>query len=362
MVTPRPAFWSGKRVFLTGHTGFKGAWLECWLERLGAEVFTFSLPPATEPNLSVLMGSAAGPRCVFGDVNDEAALQKALTAAKPDIVLHLAAQALVRESYASPIETFRTNILGTLNVLKAATESQGVRAALIVTTDKCYENREWIWPYRENEALGGHDPYSASKACAEIATAAWRNSFADLAAARGRSDRMRIATARAGNVVGGGDWAADRLIPDFVRALTAGRELVIRRPNATRPWQHVLEPLLGYLLLAERLFDGEAEGAWNFGPDANDVRPVRWVVERLCEAWGDGARWRIDGGSHPHEAGLLALDASKARARLDWRPRLGLDDTVLWVCEWYKRQAAGEDARALTNEQIERYQSLQTRL
>lgn len=357
-MNPSVDFWKDKKVLLTGHTGFKGSWLYLWLRALGARVHGLSLAPDTTPNLAVLTGIAddtAG--ATIGDIRDEGLLHNLMKREQPEIVLHLAAQALVRRSYVDPIESFSTNVMGTLRVLDAVSRSSSVRAALIVTTDKCYENREWIWPYRENEPLGGHDPYSASKACTEIATAAWRSSLSDMPAYDRTERPIAIATARAGNVFGGGDWAVDRLVPDFFRTLAAEQELVIRNPAARRPWQHVLEPLAGYLLLAESLWNGEAQEAWNFGPAPDDVQPVSFVVDRLFGA-GNGARkWRLADGHQPHEARFLSLDASKARAKLGWRPRLPLGEALDWTYDWYMRQARGEDAGQLTLDQIARYTS-----
>lgn len=355
VVNPSARFWNGKRVLLTGHTGFKGAWLYLWLQSLGAHVHGLSLAPETEPNLADLCGIDAG---TIGDIRDSDLLDRLTEREQPEIVLHLAAQALVRRSYADPIESFSTNVIGTLQVLDAASRCTSVRAALIVTTDKCYENREWIWSYRENEPLGGHDPYSASKACTEIATAAWRSSLPDMRAYSGRAKTLAIGTARAGNVFGGGDWAMDRLVPDVFRTLAAGKNLVLRNPAARRPWQHVLEPLVGYLLLAERLWNGEAQEAWNFGPSSDDVQPVSFVVDRLLAAENAGRTWRLADGHQPHEANFLSLDASKARARLGWRPRLHLCEALDWTYDWYTRQARGEDARRLTMDQIARYTEL----
>ena len=358
LVNPSPAFWAGKTVLLTGHTGFKGAWLQLWLESMGARVHGLSLAPETTPNLAVQCGLAEGPGSTIGDIRDAALLADLFARVRPDVVLHLAAQALVRRSYVDPIESFSTNVIGTLRVLEAASRCDSVRAAVIITTDKCYENREWIWPYRETEALGGHDPYSASKACAEIATAAWRSSLGDMPAYRRDGAPLAIATARAGNVFGGGDWALDRLVPDFYRARAKGEQLVIRNPQARRPWQHVLEPLGGYLLLAEHLWRGEGQTAYNFGPDQNDVQTVAFIVDRLFGADRAGRGWVLAEGAQPHEATFLALDAAKARAELGWRPRLPLGQGLDWTDEWYTAQAAGQDARTLTLGQIDRYVAL----
>jgi CDP-glucose 4,6-dehydratase len=358
VVNPSPQFWQGKKVLLTGHTGFKGAWLQLWLEQLGAEVHGLALAPETTPNLSALVGAADGPRSTIADIRDAALLADVMAQVQPDVVLHLAAQALVRASYQDPIASFSTNVLGTLHLLDAASRCHSVRAVVVITTDKCYENREWLWPYRENEALGGHDPYSASKACAEIATAAWRASLPDMAQFDRTGAPLHIATARAGNVFGGGDWADDRLVPDFFRALQANEQLAIRNPAARRPWQHVLEPLSGYLLLAERLWQGEAAEAWNFGPAQEDVQPVSYLVERLFAADGHGRTWEQIAGHQPHEAHLLALDSSKARARLGWKPRLRLGEALDWTHDWYTRHHTGADARSLTLEQIARFSAM----
>jgi CDP-glucose 4,6-dehydratase len=352
-----PTFWVGKRVFLTGHTGFKGSWLWVWLTQLGAIPTGFALVPEPGPSLWRELGlpEAGG---WTGDIRDGQGLARCMAEAEPDIVLHLAAQALVRRSYDQPVETIGTNVVGTMNVLEAVRRVGSVKAVVSVTTDKVYANREWLWPYREDEALGGHDPYSASKACAEIITAAWRQSFL---AERG----VKVATARAGNVIGGGDWSADRLLPDCIAALQRGEPILIRNPYATRPWQHVLEPLSGYLVLVQRLYqDAEnashphgADEAWNFGPDAADVQPVAWIADRMVEAWGQNAAWVRGEGSGPHEAGLLAVDASKARARLGWRPQLSLREALVWTIDWARRHTAGEAARDLILEQIAAYQA-----
>lgn len=356
---PDPAFWRGKEVLLTGHTGFKGAWLAFWLARMGARVTGFALP-AEHPSL--FEDAAVSTRIVShdGDIRDAAAMTAAMRAADPEIVLHMAAQALVRRSYDQPVETFATNVMGSIHVMEAARHAPRVRAFVSVTTDKCYENREWEWAYRETDALGGHDPYSASKACAELAASAWRRSF--LAQRRPDGPPLALATARAGNVIGGGDWSLDRLVPDCVRAFAAGRSVHIRSPHATRPWQHVLEPLCGYLLLAERLFADGAEyaRAWNFGPSMEDVQPVAHVVGRLAGAWGEGAAHTVDDGPHPHEAGFLAVDPALARQRLNWRPRLSLDQAIEWTGRWYRQHATGVDAARLLDADIERYLQLGT--
>ena len=350
---PDRAFWRGKRVFLTGHTGFKGAWLALWLQRLGAEVTGFALAPLS-PSLCEAAGIERLVTSVRGDICDRPALDTAMAEASPEIVIHMAAQALVRRSYEDPIETVATNVLGTAHVLEAARQAGGVQAIVCVTTDKCYENREWDWAYREDDALGGHDPYSASKACAEIMTSAWRRSFF------GAGHPIAAATARAGNVIGGGDWASDRLIPDCIRAFSRGETVSIRNPRSTRPWQHVLEPLCGYLLLAEQLsVSGEAFArAWNFGPVLEDVQPVASVVEELARAWGAGAKWQLAGSEHPHEAHFLAVDPSLARSRLGWRPRLRLAEALQWTGAWYSNHSRGRDAAGLMADDIGNYEAI----
>jgi CDP-glucose 4,6-dehydratase len=353
---PNSQFWRGKRVFLTGHSGFKGTWLSMWLHRLGAQVMGFSLPPDTQPSLCLLADLNAVIQHAQGDIRDAAGLSAAMQAFAPDVVLHLAAQALVKRSYREPLLTFGTNVMGTLHLMEAVRRAPSVRSVVIVTTDKCYENREWPWAYREIDALGGYDPYSSSKACAELAVAAWRRSY--FPAKEGQP--VRIASARAGNVIGGGDWSEDRLVPDCIRALSAGATIEIRNPSAMRPWQHVLEPLCGYLLLAEGLWRGDtdlAEG-WNFGPDMQDVEPVSFVADRVTALWGDGATWSTVGQTGPHEAGLLAVDATKARAVLGWRPRLTLAQAIAWTVDWYKAHRAGRLAAELIRDDIQAYEEI----
>jgi len=346
-------FWKGRRVFLTGHTGFKGGWLALILERLGAEVTGYALDP--EGERSFFVDARVGRRVdsIIGDVRDLAALEAAITRARPEVVLHLAAQSLVLTSYERPLDTFSTNVIGTANVLEVARATPSVRAALVVTSDKVYRNREWPWGYRENDELGGHDPYSSSKACAELVTASYRDSFLS-----GRN--VAVASARAGNVIGGGDWSANRIVPDFVRATMASRPLGVRNAGSTRPWQHVLEPLEGYLLLAERLVEDRArfQGAWNFGPTPEAVQSVGRLADDLVKAWGDGASWSGERVDQPHEAGLLTLDASRARRELAWAPRLGYERGVEWTVSWYRALARGADADATTKAQIDEYFAL----
>lgn len=351
-----PAFWEGRRVLVTGHTGFKGGWLSLWLQRLGAVVTGYALAPPSCPSLFESARVGAGMHCVLGDVRDFNALHTTLAEFRPEIIFHLAAQPLVVPSYQHPVETYSTNIMGTVHVLEAARQVGGVRALVNVTSDKCYANQEWLWGYRENEPLGGNDPYSSSKGCVELVTAAWRASF--FAPAEYAQHGMALATARAGNVIGGGDWAAHRLIPDLLRAFQAGRPALIRCPEAVRPWQHVLEPLSGYLLLAERLFidgPGFAEG-WNFGPAETDAQPVSWLADRLVALWGAGAGWETDGQAHQHEAHYLKLDCAKARTRLGWRPHWDLERALAETVSWYRAHQVGPDGRATTLEQITRFE------
>jgi CDP-glucose 4,6-dehydratase len=352
-----PDFWRAKRVFVTGHTGFKGSWLCLWLQHMGAEITGFALPPPSNPSMFDDAAVASGMTSIIGDIRDGVALAHAMTAAQPDIVFHMAAQALVRHSYTHSLATYETNVMGQVHVLEAIRCTSSVRAVVNVTSDKCYENREWPWGYRENEAMGGYDPYSSSKGCAELVCAAYRSSFFN--PARYSDHRVGLATARAGNVIGGGDWATDRLIPDVVRALVAGVPVTIRNPHAIRPWQHVLEPLCGYLTLAQRLYcngPAFAEG-WNFGPLDTDARPVAWIVERITDLWGGNARWQLDANPQPHEASYLKLDCAKARMQLAWQPRWGLEKALETIVSWHQAQRAGTEMRAFTIEQIEDYRN-----
>ena len=350
------SFWLGKKVFLTGHTGFKGGWLSLWLTSMGAKVTGYALAPNTEPNLyETLNIQAAIEKSLIGDIRNLVDLKKAVVQAAPDILIHMAAQPLVRYSYVNPVETYATNVMGTVHVLEAVRETSSIKSAVIVTTDKCYENKEWPWGYRENEPMGGYDPYSNSKGCSELVTAAYRQSFFS-----GEKSTCAIASARAGNVIGGGDWSQDRLIPDAIKAFEAGNPLMIRNPLATRPWQHVLEPLSGYLILAQALYEhGEQfASAWNFGPSDKDARSVQEVIELLIEQWGESSCWQKDGLEQPHEANLLKLDCSKARQQLGWLPRWGLEVAIEKIVEWQKAFQSKKDMQALSLAQINQYMNV----
>ncbi|HEX4435945.1 MAG TPA: CDP-glucose 4,6-dehydratase [Solirubrobacteraceae bacterium] len=346
------SFWKGRRVLLTGHTGFKGAWLSLWLQSMGAALTGFSLGVPTEPSLYELGRVGEGMQGIEGDIRDPEAIAGAVEAVRPEVVIHMAAQSLVRRSFAEPVETYATNVMGTVNVLDAVRRNgSDVRVVINVTSDKCYENREWEWGYREHEAMGGHDPYSSSKGCAELVAGAFGRSFFSDA------DGTRLASARAGNVIGGGDWGQDRLVPDIMQAALAGESVRIRNPNSIRPWQHVLSPLSGYLVLAQALWESpEHASGWNFGPVDDDARPVGWIVERLAELWPAELRSVLDDGPHPHEARYLKLDSSRARTHLGWHPMVGLDSTLQSIVDWYRSLRDEEDMQAITLGQIQALQ------
>jgi len=352
-------FFAGKRVFITGHTGFKGSWLCLWLTSMGAEVHGYALEPPTKPSLYELAQVDELVSSTIADIREGERLAKALKAAEPEIVIHMAAQPLVRDSYKNPVETYAINVMGTVNLLEAVRNCKSVRAVVNVTTDKCYENQEWQWGYRENEPMGGYDPYSSSKGCSELVTSAYRRSFFNSAnhPSLKPSNPPAVASARAGNVIGGGDWAADRLICDCVRALLHDEKILIRNPHAIRPWQHVLEPLSGYVLLAQRLYEHGpkyAEG-WNFGPNDEEAKPVDWIVQRLCEKWGGNSSYELDGANHPHEAHYLRLDCSKAKALLGWKPRWSLEKTIDTIVDWTLAYRDGQNIRDITLQQLEDY-------
>lgn len=355
----KPDFWQKKRVLITGHTGFKGSWLALWLRQLGAELVGFALPPPTDPSLFELAKVGRAIHSLCGDIRQMEAFAKVIAEHQPEIIFHLAAQSLVRRSYREPIETYSTNVMGTVHLLEAVRHTPSVRAVVVVTTDKCYENLEQRRPFRESDPLGGYDPYSSSKACAEIATAAFRNSFFTT----GNNSKVGIASARAGNVIGGGDFAPDRLIPDLMRAVAAGKPACIRNPASVRPWQHVLEPLGGYILLAERLLEDPIRfsSAWNFGPAQNDAVPVSVVIDRLDRLWPGKFRWTQDQAAHPHEAGFLSLDCAKAESQLGWIPRWNLQQALVATVDWYRAYVDGNDLRAVCEEQISVYQQAITR-
>ncbi|WP_334072095.1 MULTISPECIES: CDP-glucose 4,6-dehydratase [Paenibacillus] len=349
-------FWKNKKVFLTGHTGFKGSWLSLWLTSMGAYVIGYSLEPNTKPSLFELLNiDRLIAKHVIGDIRDGVSLQLALQEAEPDIVIHMAAQPLVRESYKNPVDTYATNVMGTVNLFESVRTCTSVSVVVNVTTDKCYDNKEWVWGYREDEPLGGYDPYSSSKACSELVTSAYRNSFFN------HGDRfVAVASARAGNVIGGGDWAEDRLVPDCIRSILSGESIVIRNPNSIRPWQHVLEPLSGYLLLAQNLYHHgrEYSSAWNFGPRDEDAKSVEWIVKKICEKWGEGASYQVDTSPQPHEANYLKLDCSKAITYLRWQPRWSLEQAIDKIIDFtsaYERNAA--DIKKICLKQINDYQN-----
>jgi CDP-glucose 4,6-dehydratase len=355
----RPSFleaFAGKRVLLTGHTGFKGSWLALWLKKLGAEVSGYSLAPPTVPSMFELCGVGETLDHAIGDIRDIDTLNARVEEARPEIVLHLAAQPIVRQSYVDPLETLTSNVVGTANVLEAVRRLKTRCAIVVVTSDKCYENREWIWGYRENDPMGGHDPYSMSKGATELVVSSWRRSFF------GQGSGIKLASARAGNVIGGGDWAADRIVPDCIRAFSEGRNVELRHPKATRPWQHVLEPLGGYLLLASRLLGDDADSycsGWNFGPSADDVRPVEDIVRRMADNWGEAASWSVSEGPHLKEASMLSLNCDKAMGLIDWRPSWSLDDAAKQTVDWFKVWANDpKGLRGETERQIELFEAV----
>jgi CDP-glucose 4,6-dehydratase len=348
-------FWKDKRVFITGHTGFKGSWLCLWLHLLGSNITGYALDPPTKPSLFEICKVKNFIKSIIGDIRHSKSLNNAILETAPDIVIHMAAQPLVRESYRKPMETYEVNVMGTVNLFEAARNCKGIKAVINVTSDKCYENREWLWGYRETDPLGGYDPYSNSKACSELISSAYRNSFFN--PEDYNIHGTGIASARSGNVIGGGDWAADRLIPDCIRALLAGEKIIVRNPEPIRPWQHVVEPLSGYLMLAQKLYEngpGYSE-AWNFGPDDSDAQPVEWIVKKICKKWGQNATYKIDKGKHPHEAHYLKLDCSKAKALLGWHPRWNLEKAIDRVIEWTQAYQENSNIRKVCLKQIEEY-------
>lgn len=355
------SFWKGRSVFLTGHTGFKGSWLSLWLTALGADVTGFALEPPTQPSLFEQANIAGTVRSIFADIRDFPRLKSAIAECKPDVVIHMAAQSVVRRGYEDPIETYSSNVMGTVHVMEALRQLRHPCAFVNVTSDKCYDNQEWVWGYRENEPMGGRDPYSNSKGCAELVTTAYRESFFPPVSFADHG--VALGSARAGNAIGGGDWTANQLIPDLVRAFLAGESCLIRNPLSTRPWQFVLEPLRGYLMLAERLAENPSRFAsgWNFGPVEGDAKPVSWIADEMARLWGRPASWRLDGAGHPHEAHSLKLDTSKSRSSLDWQPALSLSQALEWIVEWYRVFQSGSDVRSITLTQIERYEECSCR-
>lgn len=346
------SFWAGKRVFLTGHTGFKGSWLSLWLQSMGANLHGLALRPPTTPALFDEASVGSGMGSTIGDIRDYNTVFAAIDTCKPDIIIHMAAQPLVRYSYQAPVETYATNVMGTVHVLEAARQIASVKVIVNVTTDKCYENREWVWGYREDEPMGGYDPYSSSKGCSELVTNAYRQSFF-------QQDGIKLASARAGNVIGGGDWAIDRLVPDILRAFENNQPVTIRNPHATRPWQHVLEPLSGYLMLAERLYteNHAFDEGWNFGPHDEGAQPAQWIVEQMVKIWGNNAHWQFDSSTHPHEANYLKLDTSKARKKLNWQPRWDLATALEKIIDWHRAWLNKTNMRTKCLQQIDEYQT-----
>jgi CDP-glucose 4,6-dehydratase len=351
-------FWRGRNVFLTGHTGFKGSWLSLWLDSLGARLTGYSLDPPTQPNLFEQAHVAGTVNSIYGDVRDFPRLKAAMDECQPDVIIHMAAQSVVRRGYEDPIETYSSNVMGTVHLLEAVRQLKHPCVVVNVTSDKCYSNLEWVWGYRENEPMGGRDPYSNSKGCAELVTSAYRESF--FPAEAFESHGIALGSARAGNAIGGGDWTCNQLIPDLMRSFLIGQPCLIRNPGAIRPWQFVLEPLRGYLMLAERLMEDPPRFAsgWNLGPADADAKPVSWIADEVARSWGNGAAWSQDPAVHPEEAHFLKLDASKAKAGLGWQPLLPLGPALEWIVEWYRAFQAGADLKLLTTAQIERYEAL----
>jgi CDP-glucose 4,6-dehydratase len=348
-----PSFWKGKKVYLTGHTGFKGSWLSLWLQMMGVNLKGYSLAPNTNPNLFTKAGVSKNMESEIGDIRDLSRISKSIQDFNPDILIHMAAQPLVRLSYKEPVETFSTNVMGTVNVLEAARKCPNLKAIVSVTTDKCYENKEWDWAYRESEPMGGQDPYSSSKGCAELVTYAYKQSFFNTI------ESASLASARAGNVIGGGDWADDRLIPDILKAFERSEPVIIRNPLSTRPWQHVLEPLSAYLVLAEHLYiygDQFAEG-WNFGPKDDDCKPVSWILDKMVNKWGNGASWNLDNNNNPHEAKFLKLDCSKAANRLKWQPKWNLEYSLGLIMNWHQNYLSNGDIKEECLKEINNYLS-----
>ncbi|BBC24282.1 CDP-glucose 4,6-dehydratase [Pseudanabaena sp. ABRG5-3] len=351
-------FWNGKRVLLTGHTGFKGSWLSLWLQSVGVDLWGYALQPPTEPSLFELARVAEGMNSVIGDVCDRGHLQKVIAECKPEIVIHMAAQSVVRSSYTDPVSTYSTNVMGTVNLLEAIRQVGGVRVVVNVTTDKCYENKEWVWGYRENDPLGGYDPYSSSKACSELVTSSYRDSF--FHPSEYANHGVAIASARAGNVIGGGDWTPDGLVADITKSLLSKQPILIRNPYATRPWQHVLDALNGYLTLAEKLYNNGSAfaDAWNFGPYESSIKPVGWLVDQLLFLWGENVHWEQDKGYQPHEANSLSLDCSKARLKLGWEPKLSLVEALEQIIVWTKSYQSGADMQEITKAAIHRFMAI----
>ncbi|MBE0426179.1 MAG: CDP-glucose 4,6-dehydratase [Nitrospirae bacterium] len=348
------SFWKDKKVMITGHTGFKGSWLSIWLKRIGANVVGYSLPPPTNPSLFEIANVNRGITSIEGDIRNFEYLKSTIDRYRPEIIIHMAAQALVRYGYENPLETYSTNVMGTVNILESVRQVNGVRVLVIVTSDKCYDNKEWCWGYRENDTLGGRDPYSSSKACAEMVTTAYCKSYFS-------HNDVAIASVRAGNVIGGGDWSEDRLIPDIMKAFMEHRPVIIRSPQSIRPWQYVLDPLYGYLLLAERLWSNGQEyaGGWNFGPPKEDAKPVSWIVEEIKKMWGDDASWELDNYSgNPKEALCLKLDCSKAKHLLGWSPNLNLHIALKWIVDWYRAYMQNENMQKYSNDEIIRYENI----